>query len=316
MGVTRLAAAAAIASILSAASVSFADTLAYWNFENGTVDAQVPHAGADGIFDGSTPDASGHGNALSVWNAGGAGFKYTADVPVTGVINGTPNHLSIKNTGGGPAAFTVDRNNNPANLPLNTTAFPQWTVEASYKPESGGWRTIVGRDARGVTTANGDLSALYLQATADQRFAIKFADVAGNWWEALTEPNFVQGFNFGTDPNGLTGHWYNLVGVSDGASLKLYVDNVLMATTALTSANSALAVGVDPNAGDDWTSGGWSVGRGLYGGGHGDRSYGFIDEVRISDAALSPSQFLSAVPEPTSALAISALGILARRRRA
>lgn len=305
-------------SMLPLSSAAIGATVAYWNFNNGTAEAQVPHAGPDGIFDGTTPDASGNGNALSVWNGGGAGFKYTSDVPATNAVNGTsPNTLSIKNTGGGPAAFTVDRNNNPGGLPLNTTAFPQFTVEASYKPENGGWRTIVGRDARNVATTNADLSALYLQATADQRFAIKFADVAGNWWEAQTDPNFVQGFNFPTDPNGLTGHWYNLVGVSDGSTLKLYVNNELKATTTITSSNAALAVGTDPNPSDDWTSGGWSVGRGLYGGGHGDRAYGFIDEVRISDSALDPSQFLSALaPEPTSALALGTLGVLARRRRA
>lgn len=312
-----IAATAAAFAFLS--STSFAGTVAYWDFNNGTVDAQVPHAGADGIFDGSTPDVSGNGNHLSVWNAGGAGFKYTSDVPATGAVNGTsPNTLSIKNTGGGPAAFSVDRNNNPGGLALNTTAFPQFTVEASYKPESGGWRTVVGRDARNVTGTDANLAAFYLQATNDQRFSVKFADVAGNWWAAETAPNFVQGFNFPTDPNGLTGTWYNLVGVSDGQTLKLYVNNVLMATTDISSSsNSAIAVGTDPNPSDDWTSGGWSVGRGLYAGGHGDRAYGFIDEVRISDSALSPSQFLSApVPEPTSALALGLAGLVARRRRA
>lgn len=316
MRLTSFAALAAACSFLS--SASYAGTLAYWNFNNGTAEAQVPHAGADGIFDGSTPDVSGNGNALSVWNAGGAGFKYTSDVPATGAINGTsPNTLSIKNTGGGPAAFTVDRNNNPGGLTLNTAAFPQFTVEVSYKPENGGWRTVLGRDSRGVGTGNGDLSSLYLQATPDRRFAMKFTDVAGNFWAAESEPDFVQGFDFPSDPNGLTGTWYNLVGVSDGQTLKLYVNNVLKATTNISSSsNSALSVGTDPNPGDDWTSGGWSVGRGLYAGGHGDRAYGFIDEVRISDSALLPSQFLSAVPEPTSALALGLMGLVARRRRA
>ncbi len=313
----RKSIAGAAALVILSCATSFAGTVAYWNFENGTVDAQVPHAGADGIFDGSTPDVSGNGNALSVWNAGGSGFKYTADVPATGQVNGTPNHLSIKNTGGGPAAFSVDRNNNPPGLALNNTAYPQFTVEASYKPENGGYRTAVGRDARGVANSDGSLAALYLQATPDNRFAIKFSDLAGNFWEALTEPNFVHGFDFPTDPNGLLSTWYNLVGVSDGSTLKLYVNNVLQATTTITSTNSALAVGTDPNAGDDWTSGGWSVGRGLYNGGHVDRGYGFLDEVRISDSALAPSQFLSALaPEPTSALGLSALAIVARRRRA
>jgi hypothetical protein len=39
------------------------------------------------------------------------------------------------------------------------------------------------------------------------------------------------------------------------------------------------------------------VGRGLYGGNHTDRAYGFIDEVRICNSALTPGEFL-AVPRP------------------
>ena len=47
----------------------------------------------------------------------------------------------------------------------------------------------------------------------------------------------------------------------------------------------------------------WSVGRGRYGTSanpaddHVDRFYGYIDEVRISDTALPPSQFLFAAPQ-------------------
>lgn len=88
--------------------------------------------------------------------------------------------------------------------------------------------------------------------------------------------------------------WYHLAGVSDGATLKLHVDKVLVATTNLTvsgSPNTALAKGTVN--GTDWKTGAWAVGRGLYAGGHTDRAYGFIDEVRISNTALHPGQFLA-----------------------
>jgi hypothetical protein len=124
----------------------------------------------------------------------------------------------------------------------------------------------------------------------------------------------IQGFDFGSDPNGLNGRWYNLAGVSDGATLKLYVNNALVASTPIVSADPRLAVGT--TSGGDWHAGEWSVGRGLFGGGHGDRAYGFIDEVRISNSALAADQLLMAVPEPTgAALIVIAGNLLAIARR-
>ena len=141
MRLSYLAAAAAASCVLSA-SVASASTLAYWNFDAGTDGAQVPHGTASGIFDGVIPDLSGNGNSLSVWDAGGAGFAYRSDVPTMKV----PNQLSIKNTGGFPAAYNIDRNglNGTGATPstLTTGQFPAFTVEASYKPETGGYRTI------------------------------------------------------------------------------------------------------------------------------------------------------------------------------
>ena len=50
-------------------------TVAYWRFESGPARANVSHAGADGVFNGTTPDVSGNGNSLSAWTQGGyAGF--------------------------------------------------------------------------------------------------------------------------------------------------------------------------------------------------------------------------------------------------
>ena len=87
--------------------------------------------------------------------------------------------------------------------------------------------------------------------------------------------------------------WYHLVGVSDGTTLKMYVNNNLVASTPIVSADPRLAVGT--TNGGDWHAGGWSVGRGLFNGGHGDRAYGFIDEVRISNSALDPDRVLESL---------------------
>jgi hypothetical protein len=280
-------------------------------------------SGADGVWSPDVVDSSGNGNALSVWTGDGwAGYAYKADVPYPTVPQtGEPNHYSVKNTGGLPGMW---------NNTLEGWAPSAFTVEASFKPEWGGWRTIVGRDSRGAGTQGGadpNASALYFQIQPDNRVAITYTDVSGFSHTAISAANLIQGFDYPSDPNGLTGKWYSMAGESDGSTLSLYLNDIasglgyqLVAQTDLTlsgSANTAFTPGV--GSGSDWTAGNFSVGRGMYNGGHSDRAYGFIDEVRLSDTALAPGQFLgTAVPEPSScALAVmGGLTLFLRRRRA
>lgn len=278
-----------------------AATVAYWRFETGPANAIVAHDGADGVFNGTTPDVSGNRNSLSTWSRGGyAGYAYRADTPFAAVPqNGTTNRFSVKNTGAYPAMFTSAAGSLPTGINAQTITPGQFTIEASYKPEaSGGYRTVVGRDASGVSSANASLAALYLQIRPDDSAAIVFTDVSGYTHTASSPPGWIYGFNYSTNPEGTNAPWYNLAAVSDGFTLKLYVDFVLVGTTDLVasgSPNRSLAKG--SANGEGWTAGAWSVGRGLYAGGHTDRAYGFIDEVRISNAALTPSDFLTA-PRP------------------
>jgi hypothetical protein len=306
--------AIALSVVVNPASGS---TVAYWRFEGGTTGADVTHiAGADNTFSADILDVSGNGNHLSTWNTGGCcGYAYRDSVASSHVPQtGQPNNLSVKNTGGGPGMFT----NSTVSMPVvDIDAFTPlaFTVEASVKGENGGHRTYVGRDAQNVG-GNAGLAALYLQARPDNSVGILFNDVAGNTHEAFTPAGFFQGYDFPTDPEGLNAPWYHLAGVSDGATLKLYVDGNLITSTPIVSADARLAVGT--TSGGDWHAGGWSVGRGLFNGGHTDRGYGFIDEVRISDAALSRAELL-AVPEPATAalalVAMAACGLAAPARR-
>jgi hypothetical protein len=295
--------------VASAATALQAGTLAHWRFEAGPADAEVPHAGGAGAFDGSTPDVSGNGNHLSTWTHGDwAGFAYRTDVPVGSIHEGgtLTNRFSMQNTGAYPAAFTSSADSLPPGTDLEAATPAAFTVEAAYKPEAnGGYRTVVGRDGRGVATAHGELSTLYLQVRPDDSARILFVDVSGVVHEAASYPGLVAGFDPGTDPGGAGAGWYRLVAVSDGATLALYVNNVLVASTDMTlsgSPDTALRAGA--GSGSDWHGGGWSVGRGLYGGAHVDRAYGFIDEVRISDTALSPDRFLFAPRARCSGLSV------------
>jgi hypothetical protein len=311
-------AAAALGMALGIATATHAATVAYWRFEDGTAGTDVTHiAGTDNTFSADILDVSGNGNHLSTWNTGGCcGYQYRADVAGPTVPGtGAANTLSVKNTGGGPGMFTNASVSNPTGVNIDTMMPTAFTIEASWKLENGGYRTLVGRDARNVATSNGNLAALYLQARPNNVVGILFVDAAGNIHEAFTPENYIQSFDFGTDPDGLNAPWYHFAGVSDGSTLNFYVNGDLAASSPITTTDARLAIGTDN--GGDWHAGGWSVGRGLYGGGHTDRGYGFIDEVRISDSALLPGQLLyAAVPEPGSVviLLLGGLFMLPRSR--
>jgi len=297
---------------VSVAPITPPSVVAYWRFENGPAFSNVPHTGADGAFNGTTVDSSGNGNNLSVWTQGGyAGFAYRNDRPfTTSPQSGVTNQFSVKNTGNYPAMFTRAASSLPTGINADSMTPSQFTIEASYKPEgiadypTGAYRTVVGRDARNVATANGNLAAFYLQVRPDDSIGVTFTDVSGYSHSAFSPPGWLYGFTFSSDPEGTNANaeWYNLAAVSDGDTLKVFVNNLLVAYTDLTlsgSPNRALAVGTTSESG--YTAGAWSVGRGLYAGGHTDRAFGFIDEVRICNSALSPNQFLAA-PRTTLSL--------------
>jgi hypothetical protein len=281
-------------------------TVAYWRFNTGPVNTNVLHAGATGYtFSPDTQDVSGNGNHLAVWGSGGgAGYAYRATTAFSTMPQtGQANPFSVQNTGGSPAMYTRSSQGHPTGIDVEAIAPAQWTVEAFFKPEaSGSHRTLVGRDARYISTEAGDRAAMYFKIEPNDTVSIAFVDAAG-FWHAAGSPETIkiQGFSFGSDPTGATGRWYYMAAVSDGKTLSLYLANVtagtglqLVAQTDMTvsgSPNTALNRGGTTNGGD-WHAGGWSVGRGMWAGAHADRAWGFIDEVRISNHAVEPKHFL------------------------
>lgn len=291
-----------------------AGTVAYWRFEEGTDGADVDRGGLDnGVYYPACLDNSGYGNELSTWSTGWAGYQYTSNVGLS-EVGGAANNLSVRNSGSYPAMWTSSDD------AISSMTFSSFTIEAMFKLEDGGYRTIVGRDSQGTATTNGSLAALYFQAMPDNALAIKYCDVEGYWHEAISATNVFDSYTYSEDPDGDTAPWYSMAAVCDGSTLSLYLDEIgdgldweLIAQTDLTlsgSTDTTLTAGAGD--GGDWDAGNWSVGRGLYAGGHGDRAWGYIDEVRISDSALTVDQFL--VPEPAT-LALLGLGALTGLRR-
>ena len=280
-------------------------TVAYWRFDAGPANTNVLRIGSAGYtYSAATPDASGNGNHLAVWSTGGgAGYAYRSTVGVTTLPQtGQANPFCVQNTGGSPAMFTRSSQSFPAGVDIEgADTFKQFTIEAYFKPEASttAHRTLVGRDARNVSTAVGDRAALYFKVEPNNTVSVSFADAAG-FWHSAGSTVAVQGFPYSTDPTGATGRWYYMAAVSDGKTLSLYLANVTAGTPLQLVAQTDIAVSGSPNTtlakgttnGGDWHAGGWSVGRGLWAGGHADRAWGFLDEVRISNHAVAPAHFL------------------------
>ncbi|TWT97846.1 hypothetical protein Pla108_19990 [Botrimarina colliarenosi] len=285
---------AGVAMVVAASAVpTLGNTVAYWRFEDGVAGEDVNHIAVDAnTYSADILDVSGNGNHLSTWVTGGCcGYGYRDDV-ATGTIaaTGAVNNLSVQNTDGAPGMFT-----GPTGIGSITPA--QFTVETSFRLENGGYRTIIGRDSTDVATTNRELAAFYLIAQPGNNLAVKFADQEGFFHEAVSQDGIINTFAF---PNTAEGDWYHAAGVSDGATLSLYLANAtqgtgyqLIAQTDLTASGSTNTAMATPNgSGGDWTAGNWTVGRGMYNGGHGDRAWGYLDEVRISDSALGVNDLL------------------------
>ncbi|MES2476599.1 MAG: LamG-like jellyroll fold domain-containing protein [Verrucomicrobiota bacterium] len=283
---------------LEAKTLSLApDTVAYWNFEEGVADAHVPYnRTAAGQYEGSLFDQSGNANHLSVWGANW--HRYRANVPAaTTPQTGASNTGSVQNANSFPAMSTIGTS-------LSNWSPQAWTIEATIRPDdaTNGYQTFIGRDSRGAFAADPALAALYFAIAPDGSLRFVFTDAAGNNWQKNSAPNTIQ-----------DAKWHAVAATSDGDTLSIYQKNVTNGDATYTlvasldisaSANPALSIGTGDGA--DWDAGTITVGRGLFNGGHTDRFFGHIDDVRLTSGVLAPSNFLYSAPVATFASWIAA----------
>ena len=268
-------------------------TVAYWTFEEGGVaNTYVPYTRTNsGQYDGTLLDLSGHANHASAW--AGNWHWYRSIVPAaTTPQTGLANTRSLQNANSFSALSAIGTG-------LTTWSPSQWTLEAVIRPDNAanGYQTIIGRDSRGAHTPDPALAALYFGLAPSGNLRVAFTDAAGNLWNLTSAAGAIQ-----------SGKWHALAATSDGVTLSLYRKNLTDGETHYTrlgtldlstSANPALSTGTGDGA--DWDAGVFSLGRGLYNGGHTDRFFGYLDDIRLSEGALAPASFLYSPPVPTYA---------------
>lgn len=299
-----------------------AATIGYWNFEEGTAGSSPSGPAVNGQWSGTFVDSSGNGYHASPFFTNNPDLKYSSNVPGSVVPQtGAANIVSLQNESSPFFSVSTTDNGNAGNPTAGLSGWTPttWTIEAAFNlADLSGNKTIVGRDGRGV---NDEQAAPLYFGTRGTNVAVDFQDSAGNRWSVVSGSGGAQTYTLST------ANWYSLAATSDGNTLSLYVKNLtagdtdftLIGTSTITSGDASLAVGTG-DAGD-WDAGDFSFGRGLFNGNHVDRipAGSYIDDIRFSDTALSPNQFLYTIPEPSAAgLLAGGLGMLTllRRRKA
>lgn len=267
------------------ACTGYAQTIAHWNFDQGTPETAFAPEGGGAA---AVPDQSGNGYWMHGWDA-----QYGPSFSALGV---TPSGSGLSmRLNGGQDGYTTDAT-------INGWSPLAWTIETSVKLDSvSGFLTIIGRDGSSHEVAESDF---YLQRhDGEDSFRLNFATVGGE--RVIIDTEFSPQANV----------WYGLAAVSNGTEVFLYADQsdgngYQLAGSATFTGEGAANSLASPNAN-------WTFGRGWYNGGHVDRITGNMDNIRFTEGALEVGE-LMVIPEPSTYALLAgfgALGLSLLRRR-
>lgn len=237
--------------------------------------AQMENLGEVPVGDDAVIDLSGNGNHLRTFSRT-TSPNYVSDVPFDTVPQtGQANNRALR--------FTPAQDIYTSGKPLNDYEFDAWTIEVSFKANSPGVgdQGILGKDGDPLDGHTSPVSIRMLE-DYDGELEVGLVDGAGNQIWAYTDAP-------------LAGEWYSVAVTATSKQLALYVkgpgDTEYENRHTVPISGAFAGPAFYENINGQAFSRTWTVGRGMWAGQfiHFD---GLIDEVRISDAALSPSEFL------------------------
>lgn len=263
----------ALSSLPAFVPAAVADTVAYYRFDD---------AAGERISSPPTRptvrDSSGRGLDLYAYKTPAV----STAVPITEIPQTrTTNTRSLYTTG------TEDLYAKPDDG-LSRIVFADFTIEAWVKFETlTGTQTIVGRDS--LSRDQGAGALFYLSKTTHTKPSLGQKENAFRV-ELVTRGD--RSLIIESDVKAATETWYHVAVVGNVAAgtVTLFVDGCPAGTA--TDFDGLFVAPANP---------GWTIGRGQYAGKAGDHFLGWVDEVRFSDTALKPSQFLNSPPISASA---------------
>ena len=250
--------------------------VAWWRYEEHTSGAVSAGNGGEAEFNNVVLDSSENGNHMRTYN-GQTAPEYSPDVPFAAIpLGGQSNTASLYFDGAGDGSW-LDLVYTDTNAPVRSMQFRAWTIEASFKMD-------------GLPTSNSALFAkdgnplggqppfsLMFRAS-DQKFEVGMVDGSGTACYASSLGTLA------------AGQWYSVAATASATTLSLWLKGpgdsayVLQESTPINGAFHNSFAGLNDA---------WAAGRRRWNGGEVDYFKGYLDEVRISAAALPSSQFLA-----------------------
>jgi hypothetical protein len=297
--------------LLASSALVQAAPVAYWRHEEGAPGTLIPD-GPNTVL-----DATGNGNHMQTFASANAPFTsatYTSLVSPLALRSGLTNIRSLDFGPGGDDSANND-DNFTDNKPIQTELFNALTVELAFNMDSvgpGQFQALVGKD--GKPLAASPVPPFKVLVRGDD-----FPDAIPNqlfieWIDGDGDIHFVS-----SGRTVSTGTWNHVAFVLTPSTADLWVAGEGTPYALLDSISGADFAGASGEVLNNVPTS-WTVGRGMFNGNVTDWSDAKIDEVRVSNTALSPGEFLfRAVPEPStcvlSLLAVTGVACSSTRRR-